>query len=532
MPKFTIPSDDELKTTPYYFGQKEIHFLPKQWEFVFAPEMEIGYLGGFGSGKTQTGIMRATRLSTWYPGNRGIIGRYASTDLAATTQRDALEFWREANLLDDFKERGKYKTPTAVLRCVDPMSQRILPGKTSEVQFLHLDDPQHIHGHKVGWFWADEVSEISREAWNRLHSRMRLPGFAHIYSAFGTGNPEGHNWPYLHFFDPEEMAKLKAVDRRKRRGIHATSYENWFLEPEYLENMLSTFSPAFRKKYIEASFDVFEGQIYNEFETSVHVFSRHKCFRKGIPEHWTRVLGVDVGGTHPWAWIFVAVDDLGNLIVYDEIHGPGTRIAPFVTEAKLRIGNLKFRSMVIDYENKLAAGELAEHGIRMTNAQKTNKMETVLRLSGYLHPNERRAYPAWHPDAGKPGSPGIFFADTCKNLIAEMPQQRWRKIRGQETLANEIDPTVANDCCDALGYCIRELPKPSTLEHGVLSDIQPEMSAMGKMMNFHKRNAKEQKRRNQWDVRMGYGRRQSPPHRLPETAPIFDAMNNAYRGIA
>lgn len=532
MARLTIPSDEELKSTPYYFGRKEVHFLPKQWEFVFAPEVEVCYLGGYGSAKTQSGIMRATRLATWYPGNRGIIGRYASTDLAATTQRDCLAFWEEAGLLEDFKERGKYKTPTAFLRCVDPITQRILPNKQSEVQFLHLDDPTHIHGHKVGFFWPDEISEISREAWNKLHSRMRLEGFAHIYSAFGTGNPEGHNWPYMHFFDPEEQAKLKPEDRKKRRGIHATSYENWFLEPEYLENMLSTFSPAFRKKYIEGSFDVFEGQIYEEFEPSTHVFSLHNCFRKGVPAHWTRVLGVDVGGSDPWAWIFVAVDDVGNLIVYDEIYAPGTRVGPFVAQAKPKIGSLKFKAMVIDYANKLAAGELAEQGIRMTNAQKMNKMETVLRLSGYLHCNPKRAFPDWHPKRGQPGSPGIFFASHCKNLISEMPQQRWRKVRGQETLANEIDPNVANHACDALGYCIRELPKPSTLERGVMADIRPEMSVMGKIMNFHRRNAEEQRKKDLWNIRMGSGRRGSRMEQMPDVAPVFDMASNTFRGTA
>lgn len=532
MARFIIPSDEELKANPYYFGQKEVYFLPKQWRFVFAPEFEVGYLGGYGCAKTQSGIMRATRLSTWYPGNRGIIGRYAATDLAATTQRDCLEFWEQANLLADYKEKGRYKVPTAILKCVDPMTQRILPGKTSEVQFLHLDDPTHIHGHKIGWFWADEASEISVESYRKLISRVRLVGFEGTYTGFVTGNPEGHNWIYKHHFDPEALANLKPEVRKTRKAFHATTYENWFLPPEYVENMHNSYSEAFRKKYMEGSFDVFEGQIYEEFETSTHVFKRRECFKKGIPQHWTRVLGVDVGGTHPWAWIFIAVDELGNLLVYDEIYGPGTRVGPFVALAKPKIAGLKFKAMVIDYENKLAAGELGEHGIRMTNAQKVNKMETVLRISGYLHPNEKRPYPSWHPMAGKPGSPGLFISDTCKGTLAELPQQRWRKIRGQETLANEIDPTVPNDCMDALGYAVRELPKPATLERGIFHDIPAEMSIMGKIMNFHKRSAAERRKQDLWNATMGYGRRFHRASQMPDVAPIYDTDSGTYRGTA
>ncbi len=529
--KLKIPSDEELKNTPFYFGHKEVRFLPKQWEFVFANEMEIGYIGGVGSAKTQSGIMRATRLSTWYPGNRGIIGRYAATDLASTAQRDALEFWEEAKLLDDFKERGKYKVPTAILKCVDPITQEILRGKTSEVQFLHLDDPNHILGHKVGWFWAEEIQQVSRDAWNKLHTRMRLPGFEHVYSGFCTGNPDGHNWPYMHFFDPESLAQLKAEVRNKRRSIHATSYENWFLSKEYLENMESTFSEKFRKKMMDASFDVFEGQIFEEFSVKTHTFNTWKCFRNKFPSHWTRVLGVDVGGSDPWAWIFVAVDDMGNMIVYDEIYMPGTRVGPFAAIAKQKIGDFKFKAMVIDYENKLAAGELGEHGIRFTNAQKQNKMESVLRLSGYLHPNENRAFPDWHPDAGKPGSPGIFISESCKNLIAELPQQRWRKVRGQETLTNEIDPNVSNHAVDALCYCVRELPKPSTLEKGLIHDLPVEISAMGKLMNFNRREAKEQEQRRRFARAFGSTPRFARPVSDLATEPAI-AADGSFVGVA
>lgn len=506
MPPLVIPSLEELKSTSFHFGMKEVMFLPKQWELVFASEPEMAYIGGYGSGKTQTGIMRATRLSTWFPGNRGIIGRYASTDLASTTQRDAIEFWEQSNLLHDFKEKGRYKIPTAILKCVDPFTQEVLPGMFSEVQFLHLDNPTHIHGHRIGWAWADEASEISREAYDKLMSRIRLKGFEATYSLWVTGNPEGHNWIYNHFFNPELLAKTPERVRSSRRAVHATTYDNWFLPSEYVRNMTNSYSETMRKKYLEGSFDIFDGQIYDEFDSSIHVLGM-ETFPGGVPSHWNRLLGVDVGGTDPWAWIWVAVDDAGNVVVYDEIYEPGTRIKPFAIRAKPKLDGLKFQSKVIDSENKLAAGELGEHGIHFTNAKKTNKNESIFRLSGYLHPNPDHAFPKWHPRHGQSGSPRLFITANCRSLIGELPQQRWRKVRGQELLANEPDPNVPNHAVDALLYICRELPRPTALTVGIISDLHQEMSKMGKIINFERRQAEAEKRKMKWAMHMGSGRR-------------------------
>ncbi len=511
---FKVPSQDELDRTPFYFGKKEIYFYQKQFELCFAPETEIAEVGGYGTLKTVGGICRATRLSTWYPGNLGIIGRFASTDLAATTQKDCLEFWEEANLLDDFVDKGKYKIPTATLKCVDPYTQEILKGKYSEVLFAHLDDPTHTHGHHTGFNWLDEGNETVREAWDQLMSRMRRKGFAGLYSQWVTSNTnKGREWIYDHFFDPLKMAELKQkrpAAFAARRAIHVTTYEvRKYLPPNYIENMENSYSEKMVKVYLGGSYDNFEGQIFEDFDPQVHVFSMRQVFPDGIPERWNRLLGVDVGGSDPWAWEWAAVDPHGNVIVYDEIYRPGTRVAPFANEAINKIKPYRFQARVIDYENKVAAGELAEYGITFTNAKKMNKNDSIFRLNGYLHPNPQHAYPSWHPKAGQSGSPRVFVSDKCANLIKELPQQRWHKPRGAEAFANVPDPNVADHASHALLYMIRELPKPTELEKTLISDLRPELSLQGKIMNHIRRNAKEENKKRLWNAHLGHGGRHS-----------------------
>lgn len=516
------PSLEEIIGTPFRFGRKEVEFASvNQWKLVFAPHPEIGNVGGWGSSKTLGGIMRATRLSCWYPGNKGMIGRYASTDLAATVQADALQFWEEANLLDDFVAKGRYKVPTAVLRCLNPETNEILKNKYSEVLFLHLDNPSHIRSHKFGWVWIEEAHECSQEARDTALSRIRLPGFEHVYSLWETWNPNGHDRLYDYYFDAEKLELLKAKKPRafeKRLPIKAMTYENRFLPKSYIENMEDSYSEKKRRVFLECSFESFEGQIHEEWSESAHVFSMQQCFPNGISEAWNRLLALDVGGSDPWAWEWAAVDPFGNVIMYDEINEPGTRVEPFVKKAKPKIGEaLKFQSKVIDYENKVVAGELAEHGIRFTNAKKQNKNDSIFRLDGYLHPNPKHQYPSWHPKAGQMGSPRFFVADRCKGLIKQIPQARWRQKRGSETLENELDPDNGHDdCYHAALYLIRELPKPTELEKSVMDTISVELDKMSKILHFEKKVRKEEEQRQLWNIHMGHGRtRQRSVYGIP-----------------
>src|SRR2546425_1183962 len=94
---------------------------------------------------------------------------------------------------------------------------------------------------------------------------------------------------------------------------------------------------------------------------------------------------------------------------------------------KMKPGQLTFKRISMDSENKVAQEELRQMGIRVSNAKKMNKREGAInRMARYLHPNPLRPFPDWHPRKGQLGSPGIFFTEGCPKLREEVPQQRWR----------------------------------------------------------------------------------------------------------
>lgn len=278
LPRIEIPSD--LKTQWFQIGSAKYQLLPSQYEFLSAKEEMIAYLGGWGSAKTFSGILKATHLSM-FPNNRGIVGRFNATDLEDTTQRDLLDFLKEAELL---KEAPNARTKKAIVYCVDPMTGKNL-GYTSEISFQHMDNPKHLKGRHIGWFWVDEASEVHKTAGKTLMGRMRLKAFAGRFQALYTGNPEGHNYLYDDFFDEKKMkalvcghpqCQLSPADcnvqmRLKRRGIHAPTYQNYFLPPDYIANMLASLSPTERQRYMDGSFDVFEGAVFPEFNPELHL---------------------------------------------------------------------------------------------------------------------------------------------------------------------------------------------------------------------------------------------------------------------
>lgn len=280
LPKIAIPED--LKSQWFRLGSAKYQLLPHQYELNAAKEVELCDMGGYGSAKTFAGVVKAAHLAM-FPNNRGIVGRLNSTDLIDTTQRDLLDFLKEAELL--VKEPNA-KDKLAIVQCIDPVTQRNL-GYTSEISFQHLDDPKHLRGRHIGWYWIDEASEVHPDAKKNLDGRCRLPVFRGRYQKILTGNPEGRNYLFHYFFNEEKIASMicghpqcklsneecNAKMRRQRRGIHSTTYENYFLPSDYIESMLASYSPTERQRYLEGSFDAFEGAVFGEFDRKLHVLA-------------------------------------------------------------------------------------------------------------------------------------------------------------------------------------------------------------------------------------------------------------------
>ena len=185
------------------------------------------------------------------------------------------------------------------------------------------------------------------------------------------------------------------------------------------------------------------------------------------PLVWPRYLAYDVGGASANVMEWAAQDPVSlSLVYYDEVHKITTDMRLLADLALPKMKNsggeeYTFAARAGDYENRIALDDMAKFGIRFDNAGKQNKLLSVRRLSGYLHPNPKRPFPAWHPDAGKMGAPLMFIMPACKHLIEEIPIQKWKEDRSSDEHKDELDRNVKHDAVDCSLYISRIVPAPA-----------------------------------------------------------------------
>ncbi len=188
------------------------------------------------------------------------------------------------------------------------------------------------------------------------------------------------------------------------------------------------------------------------------------------PIHWPRLLAFDVGGASANELLWAAQDpESHSLVFYHELNKVTTDMRLLAEEAKPYMKppggkeEYNFISKVGDYENRVALDDMSKHGITFTNAVKHNKTLSIHRLSGYLHPNPKRPFPAWHPSVGQLGAPLMYITPGCPQLISEIPQQKWKSQKSGQSVKDELDRSVRHDAVDCALYIARILPAPATI---------------------------------------------------------------------
>ena len=197
---------------------------------------------------------------------------------------------------------------------------------------------------------------------------------------------------------------------------------------------------------------------------------------------------MDVGGATANVLEWVAQDPVSKSIVfYNEVHKITTDMRllaemslPYMKDSRGQDYN--WLAKVGDQENKIALADMGKHGIEFTNAVKQNKIVSVHRLAGYLHPNPNRHFPNWHPRAGQLGAPLMYITPACKHLIEEIPTQKWKHERGgTDAVKDELDRSVKHDAVDCALYIVRILPAPKDVPIERPKPNKKELSLQSKM---------------------------------------------------
>lgn len=417
---------------------------PTQALFHASQATYRAFIGGFGNGKSMCGAAEMLVNAVELPGSKWVVARYDWGSLANTS-------WQ---VLLDIIPKGFIASATSRPPVINLVNGSQIIGynlkKRSKAQMRSL---------QLSGAWLDEVNEdgITEEHFKELIGRCRSPkGRGRIWM---TGNPAGRNWVYQRFFAHQFDSLAKKWPDHE--GFRARTQENKHLPEVYLQHMRDNYDEEWLAKFMEGDFDVFEGQILDNFRTDIHVIDPFP-----IPREWPRFRALDHGLTAPTACLWAACDFQGRLYIYNEYYKKESVI-------EVNVGAINDLSGVEDYEwtvidpstrQRQQQGGQAEALIDQYRTAglicregNNDFRAAVTRLRTLLAPSMQREYPPTHRLAGTAPAPGLFIFNTCRSLIWEFSGWRW-KDASPGTLLADREYRVANHACAAARYMVMESP--------------------------------------------------------------------------
>lgn len=423
--------------------------LPKQKLFLYRALYDnnakfIWYCGGFGSGKSYIGSQTVIRLAMMAPRGRTLIARQTLVDLKATTMKTFFEVIDRRLIL-------KWNKSENLVTLING----------HEIYFWGLDDIEKLKSLEIGTFWIDEVNEVAEMTFNVLKGRLRHKAHPKRLGLL-TSNSEGKNWTYKQFVLGKGIRTQE--DLEKYFIIKAPSTENTNLPEDYLE-VLNSYTGDLYERYVKASFNVFEGQIYTDFNREIHCIPPF-----AIPKEWKRLRVLDHGERNPTACLWGAIDPKTKFIYfYREYYKAGEFVDYHSKEISELSREENIDHLIIDPSTKSTRGKsgkkidqeykeefkkLTGRTLRIIYAN-NDVSAGIARVHKYLRIDQSLT----HPVTGEQGAPRLYFFNTLTNTIDEMEGYKWKKISS----SNENDPDEAprkrdDHAVDCVRYGIMERP--------------------------------------------------------------------------
>ena len=391
------------------------------------------------SGKTLAGCVRGLTLSS-YPNNRGLIGRLTYPELRTTTRNTFFEIC-PIEYYD--KDKGGRWSPSE-------NHLRLING--SEILFVHLDtiSESELKSLNLGWFFIDQAEEISINVVRVLQSRLRLATVPKRYGFFSC-NPEPGSWLEPMFKIPFDKGELDSDMFYE----DVTTYENPHNPPDYIEDLEKRYPPELQERYLKGSWKVLEDLIYKEFDQNIHVINPFQ-----VPKSWEHIVSLDHGMVNPAACLWAAIDYDYNVFIFDEYYSPGL-VSEHSKAIISQTGDQEISLWLIDpstqartreKDNKMwsVLEEYEDNGLYFVPAN-NEKLAGINRVKEFFKVQEDRI----NPITRQKKSPRLFIFKSCVNLIWELKQYKWKKMRSlQMRNSPEVPVDNADHCCDALYYLI------------------------------------------------------------------------------
>ena len=226
--------------------------LPAQQEFILDTEHRIvGYIGGFGSGKSYALCAKAIWLGMANPGTTAMIAE-PSFPMIRTVFMPAMELALDQWGIDfDFR--------------VSPQPEWTLKLPTGEMKLLAVsaENWQKVRGQNISFVLWDECDtsphDTAQKAGEMFLARMTTGNVNQLAVA---STPEGFKWAYKTFVEE---------DGPDKRLIRVKTRDNPNLPSGFIESLERNYPPQLIQAYLEGEFvNLASCSIYPDFDRSLN----------------------------------------------------------------------------------------------------------------------------------------------------------------------------------------------------------------------------------------------------------------------
>jgi len=432
-----------------------IKFHPKQkmaYNYI-GKGYRIFYGGARGGGKSHLALMSAVLVSLQFPGLRTVLIRKTYGEL-------------EDNFISVLKELYPQETFGYVYR---DKNKTAIFNNGSRVMFRALDsekNAQKILGIEFQFMIVDEANNYDISIIHRLSGSLRnarVSGF--VPTLLMTGNPGGMADQYFktRFVNPDKRFwdEYEVQSENSFMFIPASVHDNPTVDQSYVD-WLKSLPEHLRKAWLEGSWEIFEGQFFEEWSNKTHVIEPFN-----IPSDWDRIAGLDLGFTknHPTVCLWLAQDPTTkDLYIYREYAAYGVT-EQYILDIKAMQHGEHVRAIYADpsmfnssikqrFDDESPDFMFMREGLPLTPANND-------RINGW------RVMKQWlHWTQNKP--PRMYVFDICHTLIQTLPSLRYAKTGNIGGVYKEdLDTNMQDDAVDALRYALVSgygYPTPSEAE--------------------------------------------------------------------
>lgn len=219
------------------------------------PNGKLLFAGGYGAGKTMTGVAKMLKLSAMnapLPGLMTVPNFAHVLDTMIPTLEERDPDTGDPWFLDH--TQFHYHQTNHVLTWVGG----------GPIHFFSGEEPKSIKGPNMAWGGVDEPGIQPYDAWRNTVNRVRNPN-AVLRQVFGSGTPEGLNW-LMEQFNEEGRANYKVYTMDTRENTELLRHF-----PEYVEQVKENATDAEIASYLGGKFSNLTGALaYPTFQRATH----------------------------------------------------------------------------------------------------------------------------------------------------------------------------------------------------------------------------------------------------------------------